>query len=188
VASLISLIAIEGRTDSSQFHLAAGRGALVLMRARPNRSISFLRRTVVGTQDSAGHNSINRSSMIASSGPTPALQPFVDRRRHSHAHRAPILHPVNKAFSCSSGNSKMSHRGDMLPSSLPPRGLSRVESAAYVGVSPSHFDVMVKDRRMPAPKKVNSRSIWDRIKLDRAFEALPDRDDESVNPFDEVTA
>ena len=183
---MISPIAIDVRTNSSLFQLAAGSGALVLMRARPNRLIGFPRRTVAGTQDSAGHSSINRSTMIASSGSTPALQPFVDRRRHSH--RSPILHPVNKAFSCSSGNSKMSHRGDMLPSSLPPRGLSRVEAAAYVGVSPSHFDGLVKDGRMPTPKKVNSRTIWDRIKLDRAFDALPDRDDESVNPFDEVIA
>jgi len=35
---------------------------------------------------------------------------------------------------------------------IPRRGLSRVESAIYVGVSPTLFDQMVKDGRMPAPK------------------------------------
>jgi hypothetical protein len=67
---------------------------------------------------------------------------------------------------------------------LIPRGLSRVQAAAYVGVSPSLFDMMVKDGRMPGPKLINSRTVWDRFALDRAFEALPDRD--SGNPWDEV--
>ena len=61
-----------------------------------------------------------------------------------------------------------------LPPSLPPRGLSRVEAASYVGVSTTLFDAMVKDRRMPRPKRVNARTIWDRISLDQAFFALPE--------------
>jgi predicted DNA-binding transcriptional regulator AlpA len=73
-----------------------------------------------------------------------------------------------------------------LPPSLPPRGLSRVESAAYVGVSPSLFDEMVKDGRMPNPKRINSRSVWDRKRLDDAFESLPDND--SGNPWDKDEA
>jgi hypothetical protein len=66
---------------------------------------------------------------------------------------------------------------------FPPRGLSRVESADYVGVSPSLFDAMVRDGRMPGPKVINTRTVWDRFALDRAFEALPDRD--VANPWDE---
>jgi len=58
----------------------------------------------------------------------------------------------------------------------PPRGMSRIESAAYIGISPSLFDEMVKDGRMPGPKLINSRTVWDRIALDRAFEQLPNRD------------
>lgn len=65
-------------------------------------------------------------------------------------------------------------RASPLPLSLPPRGLSRVEAAAYVGVSPSLFDQMVKDRRMPSPKRINARTVWDRLGLDAAFMALPD--------------
>lgn len=62
---------------------------------------------------------------------------------------------------------------DVLPSSLAPRGLSRVEASAYIGVSPRLFDLMVADGRMPPPKGINARRVWDRIALDRAFEALP---------------
>ena len=65
---------------------------------------------------------------------------------------------------------------------LEPRGLSRVGAANYLGVSPSLFDKMVKDGRMPQPKSVNSRTIWDRRQLDEAFEALPQIDD--PNPWD----
>jgi predicted DNA-binding transcriptional regulator AlpA len=76
---------------------------------------------------------------------------------------------------------------DVLPGSLPPRGLSRVESAAYIGVSPSLFDSMVRDRRMPAPKRINARVVWDRMRLDAAFAALPDEDGgPDDDPFAEV--
>ena len=64
-------------------------------------------------------------------------------------------------------------RPDILPTSCPPRGLSRLESAAYIGVSPALFDEMVRDGRMPQPKVINSRVVWDRYQLDLAFEALP---------------
>lgn len=61
------------------------------------------------------------------------------------------------------------------PRAYPPRGMSREEAARYVGVSPSLFDEMVKDGRMPPPKTINSRVIWDRYRLDPAFENLPDK-------------
>jgi predicted DNA-binding transcriptional regulator AlpA len=77
---------------------------------------------------------------------------------------------------------------DVLPRSLPPRGLSRAKAAAYVGISPSLFDVMVKDGRMPGPKRINSRAVWDRIQLDLAFDALPDNDASVLNPWDEIAA
>ena len=73
-------------------------------------------------------------------------------------------------------------RRDVLPISCPPRGLSRGEAAAYIGVSPSLFDQMVKDHRMPCPKRINSRTVWDRLALDEAFAALPDT--EAQNPWD----
>jgi predicted DNA-binding transcriptional regulator AlpA len=65
-----------------------------------------------------------------------------------------------------------------------PRGLSRTEAAAYIGVSPSLFDAMVKDGRMPQPIPINSRRVWDRVKLDTAFEALDDTPED--NPWDHL--
>ena len=55
------------------------------------------------------------------------------------------------------------------------RGLSRPQAAHYVGVSPSTFDAMVADGRMPKPKVINTRTVWDRYALDVAFDALPDQ-------------
>ncbi len=73
-----------------------------------------------------------------------------------------------------------------LPLSLPPRGLQREQAAAYVGVSATKFDAMVVDGRMPAPKHVDRRKIWDRVALDAAFDALPSNDEE--NEWDRLTA
>jgi excisionase family DNA binding protein len=56
------------------------------------------------------------------------------------------------------------------------RGLSRVQAAEYVGVSPSTFDELVASGRMPRPRTVKSRIIWDRWELDEAFETLPHKD------------
>jgi predicted DNA-binding transcriptional regulator AlpA len=76
----------------------------------------------------------------------------------------------------------------VLPSSLPPRGLSREQAAAYVGVSSSLFDALVKDGRMPGPKRINSRTVWGRLELDAAFAALPGNDGSTTNPWDEIAA
>jgi predicted DNA-binding transcriptional regulator AlpA len=61
-----------------------------------------------------------------------------------------------------------------LPPSLAPRGLSRAQSAEYVGVGVTKFDEMVGDGRMPKPKRIDGRNVWDRVKLDEAFAALDD--------------
>ncbi len=71
----------------------------------------------------------------------------------------------------------MRDRENILPTSLPPRGLSRVQAAAYIGVSPTLFDQMVDDGRMPKPTRINARTVWDRLKLDEAFAALSDGKD-----------
>ncbi len=64
-----------------------------------------------------------------------------------------------------------------------PRGLKREYAARYVGVGPTKFDEMVKDGRMPAPKRVDYRTIWDRFGLDLAFDDLPTETE--ANPWDE---
>jgi predicted DNA-binding transcriptional regulator AlpA len=70
------------------------------------------------------------------------------------------------------------------PSNLTPRGLSRREAALYIGVSPSLFDILVKDGRMPSPKRINGRVVWDRKLIDAAFDELPD--DLGRNPWDDA--
>jgi hypothetical protein len=62
---------------------------------------------------------------------------------------------------------------------LCPRGLSRDQSAAYIGTGTTKFNEMVEDGRMPPPKHVDGRVIWDRYALDLAFEAL-DSDDKTT--------
>ncbi len=64
-------------------------------------------------------------------------------------------------------------RAEILPYNLPPRGLDRLQSAAYIGISASLFDAMVKDGRMPKPKRINGRTIWDLRAIDRAFDKIP---------------
>jgi len=61
-----------------------------------------------------------------------------------------------------------------LPLSLAPRGLSRVQAAEYIGVGVTKFDEMVDDGRMPKPKRIDGRTVWDRLKLNAAFDALDD--------------
>jgi hypothetical protein len=52
-------------------------------------------------------------------------------------------------------------------------GLSRLESSEFVGVGVTLFDLMVKDGRMPPPHQANSRLVWSRVELEKAFAALP---------------
>lgn len=65
---------------------------------------------------------------------------------------------------------------EVLPSSLPPRGLKREWAAAYIGVGLTKFDELVRDGRMPQPVQVDGRRLWDRHALDLAFDALADKD------------
>ena len=54
-----------------------------------------------------------------------------------------------------------------------PRGLSRIDAAAYIGVSPTKFDELRKDGRISPPRLIDSRLVWDRYDLDRDFDAFP---------------
>ena len=65
-------------------------------------------------------------------------------------------------------------RQSALPPTLAPRLISRSAAAAYVDVSPTLFDEMVKDGRMPRPKLLGGRrKAWDVRALDVAVDALP---------------
>ena len=56
------------------------------------------------------------------------------------------------------------------------RGLSRLEAAAYIGISPSKFDQLIADGRMPGARRIDGRKVWDVRELDLSFDDLP-RDD-----------
>ena len=68
--------------------------------------------------------------------------------------------------------------------SYPPRGMSREEAARYVGVGITKFDEMVDDGRMPRPKRIDGRVVWDRLQLEAAFTDLPE--DGAANPLDRM--
>jgi hypothetical protein len=57
--------------------------------------------------------------------------------------------------------------------SAPRRGLSRIDAAIYVGISPAKFDQMVADGRMPSAKRIDGRKVWDVRELDLYFDDLP---------------
>lgn len=54
------------------------------------------------------------------------------------------------------------------------RGLSRLEAAAYIGISPSKFDELRKANRIPPPKVLDGRLIFTTERLDEFLDALPD--------------
>jgi hypothetical protein len=51
-----------------------------------------------------------------------------------------------------------------------------MEAAMYFSISPSKFDELVSDGRMPRPRIIDCRKVWDVYELDMAFDELP-RDD-----------
>lgn len=67
------------------------------------------------------------------------------------------------------------------PLTYPPRGMSREEAARYIGVGTTKFDEMVSDRRMPKPKRIDGRVIWDRLAIDAAFSDLPSGDENRID-------
>jgi predicted DNA-binding transcriptional regulator AlpA len=73
-----------------------------------------------------------------------------------------------------------------LPPTLVPRGLSRDEAAAYLGIGPTLFDDLVKEGRMPPARRLKGAVRWDRLALDQAFEKMPTngKDDVSKGPDD----
>lgn len=61
-------------------------------------------------------------------------------------------------------------------SPIEPRGLSHATAAAYVGVSPVAFLALVSNGLMPIPTIIGQHIVWDRLALDRHFDAA------SANP------
>jgi excisionase family DNA binding protein len=75
-----------------------------------------------------------------------------------------------------------------LPPTLAPRLISRDAAAAYVNVSPTKFEEMVRDGRMPQPKRLGGRrKAWDVRALDAAVDGLEDCDNDN-DTWDNVDA
>ena len=61
-----------------------------------------------------------------------------------------------------------------LPPMLPPRLIHRDAAAAYAGISPNHFDRLIVEGLMPAPRRLSERRLaWDVRQLDAAIDFLP---------------
>lgn len=63
-------------------------------------------------------------------------------------------------------------RAAMMPTE--PRGLSRVDAAAYVGIGVTLFDKLVHKGTLPQGIKLEGRVLWDRRALDRAMDEIFD--------------
>lgn len=62
------------------------------------------------------------------------------------------------------------------------RGLSLPEAALYIGVGSTAFLKLVNGKRMPSPRLVGSRRVWDVVELDAAFIDLPYEGENAAQP------
>jgi hypothetical protein len=53
------------------------------------------------------------------------------------------------------------------------RGLSEAEAAIYISLGASKFAQLVRDGRMPRPRLIDGRRVWDVDDIDAAFKAMP---------------
>jgi hypothetical protein len=65
-------------------------------------------------------------------------------------------------------------RQTALPDTLAPRLIGREAAAAFIGVGATKFDELVRDGRMPRPKRVDNRKLWCVRALNAAADDLPD--------------
>jgi hypothetical protein len=66
---------------------------------------------------------------------------------------------------------------------VPRRGLSRVEAATYLGISPSKFDELRKAGRIGPAKILDNRKLYAIELLDEFFDALPDESRDTVEDW-----
>ena len=75
------------------------------------------------------------------------------------------------------GGGRCEHkRPERLPLSeirpVPRRGLSRVEAAMYIGISPTKFDELRTSGRISPPRLIDGRKVWDVRDLDNWIDSL----------------
>ena len=69
--------------------------------------------------------------------------------------------------------------------------MRRDEAAAALGISPTKFDELVADGRMPKPIKVDAMRLYDTEQVREAWLRIRDAEadnDNGKNPFDETVA
>lgn len=62
------------------------------------------------------------------------------------------------------------------PFATEPAGLKRQDAAWHCGVSPGHFDRMVKRGDLPPPRRLGGVNVWLRQELEAALFALEPKD------------
>jgi hypothetical protein len=55
----------------------------------------------------------------------------------------------------------------------PISSLGELEAAAAIGISASKFRMLVGEKRMPSPRRLDGGNIWDVDELRAAFKAFP---------------
>jgi predicted DNA-binding transcriptional regulator AlpA len=82
---------------------------------------------------------------------------------------------------------RVTARVDIMPSLPVVFGLGEVEAAAAIGISASKFRALVNDGRMPLPRRIDGRIVWDVDELRAAFKALPhDGENEKADSWADV--
>jgi predicted DNA-binding transcriptional regulator AlpA len=78
-------------------------------------------------------------------------------------------------------------RFDHLPPGVIPLAVSRETAAQLLGISAGTFDKLVKTGKLPEPREVESRILWDSKEIEAAWRAMPRRGQPAtVNEWDSV--
>ena len=78
---------------------------------------------------------------------------------------------------------RLARRIDVMPILPVVFGLGEIEAAAAIGISASKFRALVNDKRMPSPRRLDGRNIWDVDELRTAFKALPHAEEDEKADF-----
>jgi len=81
---------------------------------------------------------------------------------------------------------RMTTRREVMPLLPVIFGLGEQGAAAAIGISASKFRLLVNERRMPSPRRLDGRKIWDVDELRAAFKALLHEDDEEADSWGDL--
>jgi len=80
----------------------------------------------------------------------------------------------------------MARRTSIMPNLPIVFGLGELEAATAIGISATKFRALVNEGRMPSPRRIDGRKLWDVDELRMAFKALPHDEDKEVNSWADV--